>query len=98
MLSFQHYWHLLSQYLLPHWRRLIGLSAPLLGGIALQLLSPQFIRWFLDTATNDGSLRTLVMLAILFCVVGFAGEACAVGTSYLGAQLGWLATNELRAK
>jgi ATP-binding cassette subfamily B protein/ATP-binding cassette subfamily C protein len=90
------YWPLLVRYLRPHWPRLLLLAVLLVAGIAGQLLAPQFIRSFLDTATSSGSLTSLLVFAILFCLVALAGEACAVGATYVSTQLGWLATNALR--
>jgi hypothetical protein len=40
------------RYLRPHWPRLLLLAVLLVAGIAGQLLAPQFIRSFLDTATS----------------------------------------------
>ncbi len=62
----QQYWTLLSTYLRPQRRRVILLAVFLLGSIGLQLLNPQIVRYFIDTAIGGGSLETLAAAALLF--------------------------------
>ncbi len=62
----QQYWTLLSTYLRPQRRRVILLAVLLLGSIGLQLLNPQIVRYFIDTAIGGGSLETLGAAALLF--------------------------------
>ncbi|HEX9440035.1 MAG TPA: hypothetical protein VF909_10145 [Roseiflexaceae bacterium] len=44
---------LLGAYLRPQRARVALLAALLLGGVGLQLLKPQIIRYFIDTAHNS---------------------------------------------
>lgn len=90
------YYTLLQTYLWPQWRQLIGLGLLLLTGIVLQLIPPQLMRQFLDTATANGTLETLSWLAALVIGVVFIQQLCAVGASYLGEAVAWTATNHLR--
>ncbi len=46
------YWRLLRGYLRPQWPRVLALALTLAVGIALQLLNPQILRHFIDTATG----------------------------------------------
>lgn len=88
---------LLTSYLWPH-RRLAGvLTALLAGSIALQLVNPQILRYFIDTARTGGTLRALTGAAILFLLVAIATQVISVGETYVAENLGWLATNRLRA-
>src|SRR5687768_5889442 len=95
--SYQQYRDLLLQYLRPQRRRVAALAVLLLSSIGLQLLSPQILRYFIDTAIGGGALRSLIGAAVLFIVVAFLTQALAVGATYVGEQVGWLATNRLRS-
>lgn len=75
---------------------MLALSVLLLTGIALQLVNPQIIRYFIDSAQSLHSGRPLVMAAALFIGVSLVQQLIAVGASYIGANAGWTATNQLR--
>ena len=53
---------LLLRYLRPHAPRLLLLAMLLVAAIGGQLVAPQFIRAFLDTATRGGPLATLLVV------------------------------------
>jgi len=91
-----HYYEMLSRYLLPQKRTLIGLAALLFGSIALQLINPQIIRYFIDTAQSDRSLTPLYYAAALF--IGFAlfQQIVSVVATYVSENLAWRTTNRLR--
>jgi len=91
------YWSLLVVYLRPQKRRAALLAVVLLGSIALQLVNPQIIRFFIDTVKNGGDLSTLAATGLLFLGVGLATQALSVYASYLGTDVGWTATNLLRS-
>lgn len=88
---------LLGRYLRPQRRRVALLAALLLGNIALQLISPQFLRAFIDRAQSGTPLRPLLVIALLYLAVAFVSQAGSVAETYLAEQVGWLATNQLRA-
>jgi len=94
--SLQSYKQLLSMYLGPQRRRVALLAVLLLGSIGLQLLNPQIIRFFIDTAQSGGATDALLAAALIFIVAGLAQRACAFGAFYTGAVVGWAATNALR--
>lgn len=91
------YWRLLSTYLRPQRRRAVLLAALLLAGIGLQLANPQILRLFVDTAERKGSLSTLVLAALLFLGVALAIQVVSVAETYVAENVGWTATNRLRA-
>ncbi len=91
-----HYWHLLRSYLLAQGARVALLAVLLFGGIALQLLNPQVLRSFIDTAQSGRPLNTLFVSAALFIGVALLQQALAVGATYVGELIGWTATNALR--
>ena len=88
---------LMKRYLRPYTSRLLGLSTLLAVSIGLQLYGPQVIRDFLDAAQSGTAVRLLVSLGVLFFVVTLAQKAVALWTAYLSEDLGWAATNSLRA-
>ena len=95
------YWNLLVKYLKPQWPQVALLAALLLSNIGLRLLNPQIMRRFIDTATlatqPSGAAETLSKAAILFVVAALAQQTVAVLAAYISENVGWTATNELRA-
>ena len=57
--------HLLIAYLRPQWRGVLILSLLLLGTIALQLVAPQVVRYFIDRVQSP-SPGPLANIALLF--------------------------------
>ena len=49
-ISIKPYWRLLVQYLKPSWPWVVLLAVLLSGNMGLQLLNPQIMRRFIDTA------------------------------------------------
>jgi ATP-binding cassette subfamily B protein/ATP-binding cassette subfamily C protein len=88
---------LLATYLGPQWRRAALRALRLFGSIALQLLNPQIIRYFIDTAQAGVADQSLLLAAAVFIVAGLAQRAIAFGTLVVGENVGWSATNALRA-
>lgn len=88
---------LLATYLRPQRGRLAILALLLVSNIALQLINPQIMRKFIDTATAGGTDRALLTAAILFIVVALVQQLLSVGATYISENLGWAATNRLRA-
>ncbi|WP_010268551.1 ABC transporter ATP-binding protein [Paenibacillus senegalensis] len=86
----------LLQYLRPVKDKLILLLVMLLVSTGLQLLNPQLIRMFIDTAAEGGLVSSLIQLAVVFLVVAFVNQLLTVGVSYLGNDVSWIATNKLR--
>lgn len=90
------YFNLLRQYLRPQWPRVAWLGILLLLEIGLQLLNPQILRSFIDTATANGALNGLLRLAAFFIGVAFVAQLASVAATWLGENVGWTATNALR--
>ncbi|HEU4323262.1 MAG TPA: ABC transporter ATP-binding protein [Roseiflexaceae bacterium] len=91
------YWGLLATYLRPQRIRVTLLGGLLIGSIALQLVGPQIIRTFIDTAQSDGGQSALLAAALLYVGATMAQRLVGLGTVYVGEQVGWSATNALRA-
>ncbi|WP_254847820.1 ABC transporter ATP-binding protein [Paenibacillus amylolyticus] len=86
----------LLRYLKPVKGRLALLLIMLLTSTGLQLLNPQIIKRFIDTAASGGVLTNLIQLAGLFLVVAVFNQLITVAVSYLGNDVAWRATNQLR--
>jgi ATP-binding cassette subfamily B protein len=91
------YRHLLGTYLRPQRGRVTLLAALLLASVALQLVNPQIIRYFIDTTQRRGDLAPLVYAGLAFIAVSLAGRLLTIATTYLSINVGWRATNSLRA-
>src|SRR5690348_1372076 len=89
--------NLFVAYLRPQRRRVALLAGLLLGGIGLELLNPQILRSFIDTAAQGGALAQLSRAALLFIGVALLQQAVTVGATYVSQSVGWSATNALRA-
>ncbi|HSJ55985.1 MAG TPA: ABC transporter ATP-binding protein, partial [Anaerolineae bacterium] len=92
------YWNLIVRYIVPQRLPALGLVLLLMTGIALQVVNPQVMRQFLDTAQAGGPTGTLVQLALVFLGVALVQQVSIVGATYLGENVAWTATNMLRAE
>lgn len=90
------YGRLLATYLGPQRGRVIFLAGLVLLTIALQLVNPQIIRYFLDSLQTGGQLRQLLGAAALFMSITIAHQLVLLGATYVGELVGWTATNALR--
>ncbi len=90
------YVSLLTYYLKPQWFRVTLLAIFMFGGIGLNLLNPQILRYFIDTAKAGGALRNLLIAGGLFLAIGILGQVVTLVSSYLGQDVGWRATNRMR--
>ncbi len=91
------YLQLFATYVGPEWRRALLLAFLLFSTIGLELANPQLLRRFIDGALAGADIESLVSVALLFMAVAFATQALAALGQYVGEDLGWSATNTLRA-
>ena len=92
------YLGLLGRYLRPQ-RRMVALMAVLLmATIGLQLLIPQVLRTFIDVAVGDAEVVALGRMALLFLAIALLNQLFGAGATYAGADVGWRATNAMRAE
>jgi ATP-binding cassette, subfamily B, bacterial len=97
-------WKILSQprarmlftYLRPQRMRVSLLGLLLLGSITLQLYNPQVLKHFIDSTTKSGSQQTLAT-AVLFLAIALVQQILSIVSVYLSENIGWGATNALRA-
>jgi ATP-binding cassette subfamily B protein len=90
------YTGLLRNYLNDQRASMIGLAVLLIAGLLMQLVNPQLIRYFIDSAQGTGSNRALWIAAGLFIGVSLLQQVVNVIAVYIGENVGWIATNKLR--
>ena len=91
------YVDLFRRYVLPEWRRTTLLGALLFASIALQLAGPQLLRFFIDSAIAGAAVETLALVALAFAAIALMTQVLTAWSQYVGEDLGWIATNALRA-
>jgi ATP-binding cassette, subfamily B, bacterial len=95
--SLRRHGDLLAAYLSPQRPRVLILCVLLLGSIGLELATPQIVRYFIDTAQKGGPMDALTLAAAAFLAITLVQQVTALGATYMGAAVGWEATNRLRA-
>jgi ATP-binding cassette subfamily B protein len=97
MIPVRAYLRLLRTYLRPLRPRVVALGILLGSAIACQAANPQLIRAFIDRATSGSALGGLLTLAVGFTALAVGNQVFNVAATYVAEQVGWRATNELRA-
>jgi ATP-binding cassette subfamily B protein len=92
------YWELLSRHIRPQMGRFLILMALMLVGIGLQIINPQIMRSFIDSALAKVALGRLMQAALIFIAIALLQQVVSVGVTYLGQSVAWTATNALRAE
>ena len=87
---------LLGVYLRPQWARMLLLTLLILAGIALQLLSPQILGYFINATQTTGATSTLIAAALVYLAAGMARHGMTLATVAVSLDVGWQATNALR--
>jgi ATP-binding cassette subfamily B protein len=90
------YFLLLGRYLLPQWPRVALMAGLLLGSLAVQLVNPQIIRYFLDAVQSGGSSSVLALAAVAYLVFALVQQGIGLGATWASEQVAWEATNGLR--
>lgn len=90
------YASLLFRYLKPQRNKALLMALLILSSTGLQLVVPQILRFFIDTAESGGALSALIRAALLFLAAALANQLLSAGATYTGADVGWTATNAMR--
>jgi len=94
------YGSFLIQYLRPLGRQVALLALLIFATIGLQLVNPQIIRYFIDTAMKAGTAgdqtNHLIEAALTFIGAALLLQGISVAATYVGEDIGWRATNQLR--
>ncbi|MBD2207891.1 ABC transporter ATP-binding protein [Calothrix sp. FACHB-1219] len=96
-IGLQQYWNLLVDYLKPQKGRVVKFAIALLFSIGLQILNPQILRYFIDTAVAGGDRQKLFLAAFLFIAVALITQLMTITATFYGENVAWTATNALRA-
>ena len=85
------------KYLKPQQGKAYLLLGLLLAGTGLQLIAPQLMAAFIDGATGGVAMSRLIRLALLYLGLALLGYLVKLGETYVSEDVGWTATNQLRA-
>jgi ABC-type multidrug transport system fused ATPase/permease subunit len=103
-LPLKRYKDLLAKYVGPLWPKVLLLAVLIFLSIGLQIVNPQIIRFFVDTAISSGSAEQLssvtnklLLSALAFLGVSLFLQIIGVAATYVGEDVGWRSTNQLRA-
>ena len=91
------YGELMFRYIKPMRGKVVILALLIFATIGLQLLNPQIIRYFIDTASATDSTEVLLKAAVLFLVSALSLQLLGVAATYVGEDVGWRSTNQLRS-
>lgn len=86
----------ITTYLAPHRLRLVGLLVALLSSIGLQLVIPLLLQRFIDSALGGVAVSSLVVVGVAYLGAGIGNQILSAIATYIGADLGWRATNQIR--
>ncbi|OHD23910.1 MAG: hypothetical protein A2Y38_24735 [Spirochaetes bacterium GWB1_59_5] len=87
---------LLASYLSGRKALVVGLGFAILTSNGLRLVNPLILRSFIDAIAGGATGSQLYRHAGLFIALALAVQALAVVAAWLGQDLGWKATNDLR--
>lgn len=91
------YLNLLRKYLGPMKLKVGVLAVLVFAGIGLQLVNPLIIRYFIDTLISHGDMQPMLLAALTFLGVSVLTQLTGIASVYVGEDVGWRATNQLRA-
>ena len=91
------YGALQGRYLRPYWPLVLLLAVLLFTSTALQIVLPQIVRHFIDTAQERGALMSLYLSALTYLGVGLGAQFLQAFILYFGRDVAWRATNRLRS-
>ena len=89
------YWDLLAKHIKPQKGRFALLTTLLLGSIGLQVVNPQIVRYFIDSAITGETAEMLAVSAVAFIGIALFQQVD-VSATYVGENVAWTATNALR--
>lgn len=87
---------LLASYLSGRKALVAGLGIVILGSNGLRLVNPLILRSFIDAVAGGATGSQLYRHAGIFIALALAVQGLAVAAAWLGQDLGWKATNDLR--
>ena len=76
------YWELLANHIKPQKGRFSLLTVLLLGSIGLQVVNPQIVRTFIDSASSGAATSTLAVAALAFMGIALFQQVVAVSATF----------------
>ncbi|HET8845523.1 MAG TPA: ABC transporter ATP-binding protein [Ktedonobacteraceae bacterium] len=95
-IPFSRYAYLFARYLKPQWKRVALLAFLLLGSVGVDLITPQILSFYIDTAQSRDTLASLTIIALFYIGGVLLTLLFTVGAAYIGEYVSWTATNMLR--
>lgn len=86
------------RYLRQSWIRVVLLAGVLLAATITQLVTPVILREFVDSHTGGPSAESALFYAAAFVAVAVTGHLLSILEAAMAADVGWRATNRLRAE
>src|SRR5258708_28666812 len=96
-LPVRRYFALLVIYLKPQWLKVCLMIVCLVAGIGLQILNPQIIGYFINTASAHGPVGSLVAAGGVYMLAALLNQGIGVASTYFTQYVAWTATNQLRS-
>lgn len=90
------YFKLLSKYLKPLRIQVVFLGIVSATSIALQLIMPQILGSFIDSARDGVPVKALIIKAGYFIGSAIVQQILAITSTYIAQVVGWNSTNKLR--
>jgi ATP-binding cassette subfamily B protein len=87
---------LLYKYLKPYRKKVMVLMMLLTASVGLQLINPQIVRYFIDSAKGGAAGKYLTGAALAFIGISLIQQVFAVASTYISQDVGWSSTNALR--
>ncbi|WP_346934413.1 ABC transporter ATP-binding protein [Clostridium sp.] len=86
----------LMKYLEGQTKTMMLLTVFLIANIVLQILAPQVLSYFIDSAQSGKSLRYISLIVLIYLVTIILKMAMGVCESYFAQDFGWKITNSFR--
>lgn len=96
-LPLKRYWALMYQYLSPLRGKVLLLGVLIFSSLGLNLINPQLVRYFIDTAVSTSERQSLINTAVLYLITSLILQTVGVAARYFSEDIGWRSTNQLRA-
>ncbi|MGY5876225.1 MAG: ABC transporter ATP-binding protein [Candidatus Thorarchaeota archaeon] len=81
----------------PFKRRVFILSILLVVNMALQVINPQIIRFYIDTVTQPSPQELFTNAALLYIAIAIVQQMTLIASVYISQDLAWGSTNALRS-
>jgi len=92
------YFTLLKTYLLPFKKQVVILATTMVLSVAVQIINPQIIRYYIDEVSTSSEISTLQNAALLFIVFAIIQQVLSITSVFFSQRISWGSTNLLRSE